>query len=99
MTWLQRKKSAVNQCLTTATDGKNYRVAHYNLDAILAIGYRVRTPRGMQFRRWTNTVLTSTCIKVSCSNSLEDGAMNKSSKFSLEVRERAVRLMQRHRGE
>jgi hypothetical protein len=50
--------SVVNQWLTTAADGKNYRVAHYNLDAILAVGYRVRSPRGVQFRRWANTVLT-----------------------------------------
>ncbi|MHB8385257.1 MAG: virulence RhuM family protein [Metallibacterium sp.] len=50
--------SVVNQWLTTAADGKNYRVAHYNLDAILAVGYRVRTPRGVQFRQWASTVLT-----------------------------------------
>jgi hypothetical protein len=43
--------------LTTASDGKNYRVGHYNLDAILAVGYRVRSPRGVQFRRWASTVL------------------------------------------
>ncbi|MBF0400830.1 MAG: virulence RhuM family protein [Magnetococcales bacterium] len=50
-------KSVVNQWLTTAADGKNYRIAHYNLDAILAVGYRVRSPRGAQFRRWASTVL------------------------------------------
>jgi len=49
--------SVVNHWLTTAADGKNYRVAHYNLDAILAVGYRVRSPRGVQFRRWASTVL------------------------------------------
>ena len=49
--------SVVNYWLTTAADGKNYRVAHYNLDAILAVGYRVRSPRGVQFRRWATTVL------------------------------------------
>ena len=49
--------SVVNHWLTTAADGKNYRVAHYNLDAILAIGYRVRSSRGVEFRRWANTVL------------------------------------------
>ena len=49
--------SVVNQQLTTASDGKNYRVGHYNLDAILAVGYRVRSPRGVQFRRWASTVL------------------------------------------
>lgn len=49
--------AVVNHWLTTAADGKNYRVAHYNLDAILAIGYRVRSSRGVEFRRWANTVL------------------------------------------
>jgi hypothetical protein len=51
------EESVVNHWLTTAADGKNYRVAHYNLDAILAVGYRVRSPRGVQFRRWASTVL------------------------------------------
>jgi hypothetical protein len=55
--------SVVNQRLTTAADGKNYRVAHYNLDAILAVGYRVRSPRGVQFRRWASTVLKEYLIK------------------------------------
>lgn len=50
--------SVVNYWLTTANDGKKYRVAHYNLDAILAVGYRVRSPRGVQFRRWATTVLS-----------------------------------------
>jgi hypothetical protein len=50
-------EAVVNQQLTTASDGKNYRVGHYNLDAILAVGYRVRSPRGVQFRRWASTVL------------------------------------------
>jgi hypothetical protein len=44
--------AVVNQWLTTAADGKNYHVAYYSLDAILAVGYRVRSPRGTQFRRW-----------------------------------------------
>jgi hypothetical protein len=55
--------SVVNQQLTTASDGKNYRVGHYNLDAILAVGYRVRSPRGVQFRRWASTVLKEFLIK------------------------------------
>lgn len=55
--------SVVNQRLTTAADGKNYRVAHYNLDAILAVGYRVRSPRGVQFRRWVSTVLKEYLVK------------------------------------
>ncbi len=55
--------SVVNQRLTTATDGKNYQMAHYNLDAILAVGYRVRSPRGVQFRRWASTVLKEYLVK------------------------------------
>jgi hypothetical protein len=49
--------SVVKDSLTTAADGKNYHTLIYNLDAILAIGYRVRSPRGVQFRRWASTVL------------------------------------------
>jgi hypothetical protein len=55
--------SVVNQRLTTAADGKNYQMAHYSLDAILALGYRVRSPRGVQFRRWASTVLKEYLVK------------------------------------
>jgi hypothetical protein len=49
--------------LTTAADGKAYRTKVYNLDAILAVGYRVRSPRGTQFRRWATTVLREYLVK------------------------------------
>lgn len=49
--------SVVKDSLTTAADGKRYTTKLYNLDAILAVGYRVRSPRGVQFRRWASTVL------------------------------------------
>jgi len=49
--------SVVKDSLTTAADGKGYLTKLYNLDAILAVGYRVRSPRGVQFRRWASTVL------------------------------------------
>jgi len=39
---------------TTATDGKTYQVEHYNLDMILSVGYRVKSQRGILFRRWAN---------------------------------------------
>jgi hypothetical protein len=57
------EEAVVNHWMTTAADGKNYRVAHYNLDAILAVGYRVRSPRGVQFRRWASTVLKEYLLK------------------------------------
>ena len=49
--------SVVKYFLTTAADGKNYNTAFYSLEAILAVGFRVRSPRGVQFRRWANTAL------------------------------------------
>jgi hypothetical protein len=52
-----REASVVKDSLTTATDGKAYTTKLYNLDAILAVGYRVRSPRGVQFRRWASTIL------------------------------------------
>lgn len=55
--------SVVKQHFTTAADGKNYLSKLYNLDAILAVGYRVRSPRGVQFRRWATTVLKEFLLK------------------------------------
>lgn len=49
--------SVVKDCLTTATDGKNYHVLYYNLDVIISVGYRVKSKRGTQFRQWANKVL------------------------------------------
>lgn len=42
---------------TTAADGKTYQVEHYNLDVILSVGYRVKSQRGIEFRRWATDVL------------------------------------------
>lgn len=51
------QEAVVKESLTTAADGKKYQTQLYSLDAILAVGYRVRSPRGVQFRRWASTVL------------------------------------------
>ena len=42
---------------TTATDGKLYNVAYYNLDVIISVGYRVKSHRGVQFRIWATRIL------------------------------------------
>lgn len=55
--------AVVKESLTTAADGKRYRIQLYNLDAIVAVGYRVRSPRGVQFRRWASTVLKEYLLK------------------------------------
>lgn len=57
------EQSVVKESLTTAADGKRYETKLYNLDAILAVGYRVRSPRGVQFRRWASTVLKEYLLK------------------------------------
>lgn len=51
------KDSVVKYYFITAADNKNYKTAFYNLEAILAVGFRVRSPRGTQFRKWANTTL------------------------------------------
>ena len=55
--------SVVRNFRTTAADGKSYDVQHYNLEAILAVGFRVKSPRGTQFRRWANTRLQEYLVK------------------------------------
>ena len=50
-------ESVVANFATTATDGKNYAVAYYNLDMIISVGYRVHSCRGVQFRIWATKVL------------------------------------------
>lgn len=55
--------SVVRKFRTTAADGKNYQVKHYNLDVIISVGYRVRSLRGTQFRQWALGVLREYLIK------------------------------------
>lgn len=57
------ENSVIKDYLTTASDGKNYEVAFYSLDMILAIGFRVRSKRGTQFRQWANRNLKEYMIK------------------------------------
>lgn len=57
------ESSVVKESLTTASDGKKYRTKLYNLDLILAIGYRVRSPRGVQFRQWASAHLKEFLLK------------------------------------
>ncbi len=49
--------SVVAENATTGTDGKTYSTRYYNLDMIIAVGYRVNSKRGTQFRKWANSVL------------------------------------------
>lgn len=55
--------SVVKDYLTTASDGKQYNITFYALDMVLAIGFRVRSTRGTEFRKWANTHLKQYLIK------------------------------------
>ena len=50
--------SVVKDYLTTASDGKSYNIKYYSLEMIMAVGYRVRSVRGVQFRQWATRHLT-----------------------------------------
>ena len=51
------KDSVVKESLTTATDGKRYKILFYNLDVIISVGYRVKSKRGTKFRQWASKIL------------------------------------------
>ncbi|WP_022947335.1 virulence RhuM family protein [Methylohalobius crimeensis] len=55
--------AVVKKSFTTAADGKRYRVNWYALPMILAVGYRVRSPRGTQFRQWATAHLEEYLVK------------------------------------
>ena len=57
------KNSVVANFATTAADGKTYQVDYYNLDVIISVGYRVKSQRGVEFRKWANRVLKDYILK------------------------------------
>jgi len=57
------EEAVCKQDLLTAADGKQYRTTLYRLEAILAVGYRVRSVRGVQFRQWATTRLREYLVK------------------------------------
>lgn len=52
-----QESSVVREFLITADDGKKYQTKHYNLEAIIALGYRINSERATNFRRWATQVL------------------------------------------
>lgn len=57
------ENSVVKDYLTTAADGKKYKIKYYNLDVIISVGYRVKSHRGTQFRIWATQQLKEYIIK------------------------------------
>lgn len=83
---------------TTATDGKNYTVKHYNLDAIIAVGYRVNSKRATAFRQWATGVLRDYTLRgyVMDRKRMENGAFLSEDYFERLLEEiREIRLSER----
>ena len=57
------KISVCKESLLTASDGKPYRTQIYNLDVIISVGYRVKSKRGTDFRKWANRVIKDFILK------------------------------------
>lgn len=57
------REAVTKNFLATASDGKNYNTKHYNLDVIIAIGYRVNSKRATAFRQWATSVLRDYSIR------------------------------------
>lgn len=92
------KEAVVKEILTTASDGKNYRVGFYNLDAIIAVGYRVSSKRATKFRQWATATLKEYITKgfVLNDDMLKNGASFGKDYFDeLLVRIRDIRASER----
>lgn len=57
------ENSVTEEFSVTATDGKNYKTKHYNLDAIISVGYRVNSGKATQFRQWATSILRDFAIR------------------------------------
>ena len=57
------EESVIRKFRITATDGKSYDTGHYNLSAIIAVGYKVNSERAVQFRKWATTVVKEYTVK------------------------------------
>jgi len=55
--------AVIKQYLTTAADGKNYKVKHYSLQAIIAVGFKIENERAVQFRKWANQIVKDYTIQ------------------------------------
>ena len=90
------ENAVVRKFRTTATDGKNYDTHHYNLDVIISVGYRVKSPQGTQFRIWATQRLKEYIIKGFALNDerfKSGSAMNYFTELQERIRE--IRLSER----
>ena len=84
--------SVVAKFATTAADGKTYQVEYYNLDMVLSVGYRVKSNRGIEFRRWANKVLKEYLLKGYSVNQRIDNLEHRMSSKFMEHEQRLNRI-------
>ena len=60
---LELDNSVVEETSVTASDGKNYNTKHYNLQAIIAVGFKINNPRAVQFRKWAGQIVKDYTIQ------------------------------------
>lgn len=83
---------------TTASDGKKYKIKHYNLEAIISVGYRINSQRATQFRQWATQILREFAIKgyVLDKKRMENGSFLNEDYFERLLEEiREIRLSER----
>ncbi|MBN1916212.1 virulence RhuM family protein [Candidatus Dojkabacteria bacterium] len=94
-----QKDAVIRNFRITANDGKTYNTKHYNLEAVIAIGFKVNSERAVEFRRWANGVLKNFAIKgyVLDSERLKNGAyLNKQYYEDLLLEIRDIRASERN---
>ncbi len=91
-----KETSVVKDFLTTASDGKKYQTKYYNLDAIISVGYRIKSHVATQFRIWATNILKEYIIKGFALNDERFKTGNSMNYFNeLQDRIREIRLSER----
>jgi len=82
--------SVIRKYVITAADGKNYETNHYNLQMIIAVGFKVNNERAVQFRKWANRIVNEYTIKgwVMDDERLKNGGSVLTEKYFEEMLER-----------
>lgn len=86
-----KEKSVSSKMEHTAADGKKYKTSFYNLDAIIAVGYRVNSKRATQFRMWATDVLKDHILK---GYTLNEKRLKESRTIKLKELEKTIALLQ-----
>jgi hypothetical protein len=93
-----REDAVIRKFRITAADGKNYHTQHYNLKAIIAVGYKVNSEHAVQFRKWATQIVEEFTVKayVMDDERLKNGHMFTDRYFEEQLeRIREIRLSER----